>query len=584
MKAIMAMEIRMTDMLAMPINPAFALLLAGVLMAFIPQWQIRKAISLIAPLLALWLWLQVDAFGSYGGIHIAAIGLDLQPFRFDGLSRIWALIFIIASFLNAIYALHERDQVQDAMAAMYGGAAMGAVFAGDLLSLFVFWELTAITSVFLIWRAGTEASRMAGLRYLVMHVGSGVLLLAGAVVLHGQTGSWAFEHIGLETGLAGWLLMLGFGVKAAFPILHTWLQDAYPKASITGAVVLSSFTTKMAIYALARGFAGEDILIVIGAIMTAFPVFFAVIENDLRRVLSFSINNQLGFMVVGIGVGTALGVNGAAAHAFADVIFKGLLFMSMGAVMYRTGTAKATELGGLFRSMPFSAFFCLIGAGSISAFPFLSAFVTKSLILAAVADEGHWIVFGVLIFASAGVLEHAGIKIPYFAFFAHDSGKRPKEAPWNMLLAMGLAAFLCVFLGVNYGWLYNLLPFEMAYEPYTFGHIVGQMQLLLAAIFAFALLVRIGWYPPEVRMTILDIDWLWRKPVKAVLLWANAISDRLFWVMELDAARYVRNIGKVLRSMLSPHGAFARVVPRGALAGWTAMFLTLALAIVYFAP
>ncbi len=421
------------------------------------------------------------------------------------------------------------------------------------------------------------------MRYLVMHVGSGVLLLTGAVLLHSQSGSWAFDHIGLETGLAGWLLLLGFGIKAAFPLLHSWLQDAYPKATIPGAVILSSFTTKMAIYALARGFAGEDILIYVGVVMTAFPVFFAVIENDLRRVLSFSINNQLGFMVVGIGIGTTLGINGAAAHAFADVIFKGLLFMSMGAVMLRTGTAKATELGGLFRSMPFSALFCLIGAGSISAFPFLSAFVTKSLILAAVADEGHWIVWGVMIFASAGVLEHAGIKIPYFAFFAHDSGKRPKEAPWNMLLAMGISAFLCIFLGVNYGWLYALLPYEMAYAPYTFDHIVGQMQLLLAAIFAFALLVRIGWYPPEVRMTILDIDWFWRKPAKAVLIWLNAILDRLIGVILLARQRRIKRIGTVLTAMFSPHGAFARVVPHGALAGWTAAFLALALGLAYFA-
>jgi len=573
----------MTELLASPINPAFALLIGGFLMALLPDWRQRKFVALAAPLVALWLWMQVSVYGSYGGIHIAAIGLDLQPFRFDGLSRIWALIFIIAAFINAIYSLHERDRVQDAMAAIYGGSAMGAVFAGDLLSLFVFWELTAITSVFLIWRTGTTASRKAGMRYLVMHVGSGVLLLAGAVLLQAQTGSWAFEHIGLEAGLAGWLLFLGFGIKAAFPFLHTWLQDAYPKATISGAVILSSFTTKMAIYALARGFAGEDILIYIGMIMTAFPVFFAVIENDLRRVLSFSINNQLGFMVVGIGIGTTLGINGAAAHAFADVIFKGLLFMSMGAVMLRTGTAKATELGGLFRSMPFSAFFCLIGAASISAFPLFSAFVTKALILAAVADEGHWFVFGVLIFASAGVLEHAGIKIPYFAFFAHDSGKRPKEAPWNMLLAMGIAAFLCIFLGVNYGWLYALLPYPVLYEPYTFGHIVGQMQLLLAAIFAFGLLIKLGLYPPEVRMTILDSDWFWRKPLKQFVLWLNAVFDRLFGALENALDAKIQGIGRSLTALLSPQGASARILPGGVLTGWTAVLLLLALLTAYLA-
>ncbi|MBL4596398.1 MAG: Na(+)/H(+) antiporter subunit D [Robiginitomaculum sp.] len=573
----------MSELFAGPMNPAFALILAGLLMAFIPDWRVRKFIALAGPVLALWLWLQVGVFGSTGGIHIAAIGLDLEPFRFDGLSRIWALIFIIAAFINALYALHDHDQVQDAMAAMYGGAAIAAVFAGDLLTLFVFWELTAITSVFLIWRAGTEASRQAGIRYLVMHVGSGILLLIGAVLLQSETGSWAFEHIGLESGLAGWLIFIGFGIKASFPFLHSWLQDSYPKATVTGTVVLASFTTKMAIYALARGFAGEDILIYIGVAMAVFPVFFAVVENDLRRVLSFSLTNQLGFMVVGIGIGTTLAINGTAAQVFAHVLFKGLLFMSMGAVLYRVGTTKASELGGLFRSMPFSALFCLIGAGSISAFPFLSAFVTKALILAAVADEGHWIVLGLLIFASAGVMEHAGIKIPYFAFFAHDSGKRPKEAPWNMLLAMGIAAFLCVFLGINYGWLYDLLPYPIIYEPYTFGHIVGQMQLLLAAIFAFALLLRIGWYPSEVRLTILDIDWFWRKPIKSFLLWLNAVSDRMIAAIQVHLGKQIDGAGRALASILSPYGSVARLVPRGVLVGWAAAFLALALLTVYLA-
>lgn len=565
------------------LNPAFALLLGGILMAISPHWRIRKAIALIAPVVALALWVKVGSFGNYAHLNIPELGGQLELFRFDGLSRIWGLVFIIAAFLNALYSLKEQDAVQDVMAVLYAGATMAAVYAGDLLTLFFFWEMTAITSVFLIWRSGTEKARAAGIRYLVMHIGSGVLLLAGAILLHAKTGSWAFGHIGLETGLAGWLLLIAFGIKAAFPLLHTWLQDAYPKATITGTVVLSAFTTKMAIYALARGFAGTELLIYVGAVMTAFPVFFAVIENDLRRVLSYSINNQLGFMVVGIGVGTALGVNGAAAHAFADVIFKGLLFMSMGAVMLRTGTTKATELGGLFRSMPFSAFFCMIGAAAISAFPLFSAFVTKSLILASVADEGHWFVWLVLIFASAGVLEHAGIKIPYFAFFAHDSGKRPKEAPWNMLLAMGIAAFLCVFLGVNYGWLYSLLPMKMHYAPYTFDHVVGQMQLLLAAIFAFGLLVRLGWYPPEKRMEILDVDWIWRRPGKALVLWTHAMLDRSLAAAQNLLAERSRKWGQSLTEMLAPHGAFARTLPTGVLAGWTVALLTVALVVAYLA-
>ena len=573
----------MTELFASPYNPAWAILAAGLIIAALPWHRARKAVMLAGPVVALALWLKMNAYGSYEHVQIDSIGAVLTAFRFDGLSRIWGLVFIIAAFLNALYALHERDRLQDTMSVLYGGAAMAAVYAGDLVTLFIFWEITAFTSVFLIWRSGTAAARNAGMRYLVMHVGSGVLLLAGAVLLHAQTGSWKFGHIGLEAGLAGWLIFIGFGIKAAFPLLHTWLEDAYPKATITGAVVLSAFTTKMAIYALARGFAGTELLIYIGAVMTAFPVFFAVIENDLRRVLSFSINNQLGFMVVGIGVGTALGINGAAAHAFADVIFKALLFMSMGAVLYRTGTTKASELGGLFRSMPFSALFCLIGAGSISAFPFLSAFVTKALILASVADEGHWFIWLVLVFASAGVLEHAGIKIPYFSFFAHDRGWRVKEAPWNMLLAMGIAAFLCIFIGVNHRWLYALMPFTNDFEPYTPGHIVGQMQLLLAAIFAFALLMRLGWYPAEKPMTILDIDWFWRKPGKAFAQWVYAISARLW-------AQFMRGFGcmadqgsSMLAAALSPSGSLSRSLPAGVLAAVTAAVLTFALLAAYMA-
>jgi multicomponent Na+:H+ antiporter subunit D len=571
----------MTDLLAAQINPAWAILLAGLIIAVLPWHNARKAIMLLAPVVALLLWLKMSAYGDFSTLNLETIKVSLTTFRFDGLSRIWGLIFIIAIFLNALFALHDKDRLQDTMSVLYAGAAMAAVFAGDLITLFIYWEMTAFTSVFLIWRTGTAEARNAGMRYLVMHVGSGVLLLAGAVLLHAQTGSWAFNHIGLETGLAGWLILIGFGIKAAFPFLHSWLQDAYPKATITGAVVLSAFTTKMAIYALARGYAGTDILIYIGAIMALFPVFFAVIENDLRRVLSFSINNQLGFMVVGIGVGTSLGINGAAAHAFADVLFKGLLFMSMGAVLYRTGTTKASELGGLFRSMPITAFFCLIGAGSISAFPFLSAFVTKALILAAVADEGHWIIWLILVFASAGVLEHAGIKIPYFSFFAHDSGRRVKEAPWNMLLAMGIAAFLSVFIGVNHRWLYALLPYANDYEPYTLGHIVGQMQLLLAAIFAFALLMRIGWYPAEKRMTILDIDWFWRKPGKALGQWIYAITGRLWSYAMSGVKKTCSNVTSTMATVLSPQGSFSRAFPAGVLAGWAAAMLTLALLAVY---
>ncbi|WP_339739889.1 Na(+)/H(+) antiporter subunit D [uncultured Maricaulis sp.] len=560
-------------------SPAWPIIIGGLISALIPNNNVRKGLALLAPVLAGLCWYNLE-LGTFGVVEFG--GFTLETLRFDAYSRIWSLIFIIAAFLNGLYGLHEKDRVTDAAGLIYAGGALGAVFAGDLMTLFLFWELTAISSVFLIWSARNKAATKAGLRYLAIHVLSGVLLLTGAVIHAGETGSWAFEHIGLDSP-GGFLIFIAFGIKAAFPFLHNWLQDAYPKATVVGTVILSAFTTKMAIYALARGFAGEDSLIYIGAIMTIFPVFFAVVENDLRKVLSYSLNNQLGFMVVAIGIGSELALNGAAAHAFVHIIYKGLLFMSMGAVLHRVGTVKASELGGLFKSMPATAFFCLIGSASISAFPLFSGFVAKAMILAAVAQEGHWVVWLMLVFASAGVLEHSGIKIPYFAFFGHDSGRRVREAPVNMLMAMGLGALMCVYLGINYGKLYDLLPYQNAiYQPYTFDHVVGQMQLLLGAIFAFAFLLKVGAYPAEKRSVNLDFDWVYRRFGDGLARWSWLMLDRLSASMGNVWGRLMSGIGGRLYQVFSPMGALSRDIPSGVLAIWTSALLAVVLIIAYF--
>ena len=437
-------------------------------------------------------------------------GMDISPVRVDGLSLIFGWLFHLAAFLAALFSLHLRERVQHVAALLYAGAALGAIFAGDLLTLFVFWELMALSSVCLIWaRRGPRAQR-AGLRYLLTHLLSGLLLLAGALVCARATGSLMFGEIGANS-LAGGLLLAAFGIKCAFPLVHNWLTDAYPEATPTGTVYLSMFTTKVAVYALARGFPGTDLLIYVGVAMTCFPIFYAVIENDLRRVLAYSMINQIGFMVCGIGIGTSLALAGAIAHAFNDVIFKGLLMMSMGAVLHMTGRINGSDLGGLYKSMPKTTALCVVGAASISAFPLFSGFVSKSLVMSAAIGEGYsWIWLG-LLFASAGVFHHAGIKIPFFAFFAHDSGIRTTEPPLNMLLAMALAAGLCIAIGVAPGWLYSMVPYEFVYEPYTATHVLAQLQLLLFSALAFVWLRLSGLYPPELRSVNLDVEWLYRR-------------------------------------------------------------------------
>ena len=486
--------------------PGLLLIGAGLLAPLVPA-RLRPAFLLLAPAAE---FAHLLSLAPGMTLRSEVFGFALEWVRVDRLSLAFGYVFVIASLLYAVFAWHLRGRLEPSAAMVYAGAAMSAVFAGDFLTLFLYWELTAITAVLVIWARGSERAFRAGFRYIVVQLASGVLLAAGAAWRYAETGSLAFGAIGLDQP-GGVLLLLAFGIKCAFPFLHNWLQDAYPEATATGTVVLSAFTTKLGIYALARGFPGTEMLIWIGTAMAAFPIFYAVIENDLRRVLAYSMNNQLGFMVVGVGVGTELSLNGTVAHAFADILFKGLLFMSMGAVLLRTGTVNGTNLGGLYKSMPWTTGFCIVGAASISAFPLFSGFVTKSLIMTAVAGDGRIVEWLILLFASAGVFHHAGIKIPYFAFFAHDAGIRCREAPANMLIAMGIAAALCIGIGVLPDLFYSILPFAVAYEPYTASHVVAQLQLLVFSALAFAVLMRTGIYPPELRSVNLDFDWLYRR-------------------------------------------------------------------------
>jgi multicomponent Na+:H+ antiporter subunit D len=557
--------------------PVGLTLVVGGVLAALTRGRLRDAVSLGAPLLAL-AQLVILQHGDHARLEL--LGYTLVLMHVDRLSLLFGYIFAIASFLVSVYQLHASDGVQRAAALIYAGTAIAAVFAGDLLSLFAFWEMSAIASLVLIWARRTERASRAGMRYVAVQLVSGLLLLVGALMREAATGSLAFEYVGLAAP-GGALLLLAFGIKASFPFLHNWLQDAYPEATESGTVALSAFTTKLGIYALARAFPGTELLIWVGATMTAFPIFYAVIENDLRRVLAYSMTNQLGFMVVGIGIGTDLALNGAVAHAFADILFKSLLFMSMGAVLLRTGTVNGTDLGGLYKSMPWTTGFCIVGAASISAFPLFSAFVTKSMIMAAVAGEGHIAVWLVLLFASAGVFHHAGIKIPYFAFFAHDSGIRCKEAPGNMLAAMGLAAALCIGIGVFPGALYALLPWASEYEPYTASHVLSQLQLLVFSAIAFAVLMRTGIYPPELRAINIDSDIAYRRWGPQLLRGAGAAIGG---AGNLLAGIGTRALGRVLTSIERHHGAdgvLARTWTTGGMVLWVALLLAAYLAVYY---
>ncbi|MEP1445985.1 MAG: Na(+)/H(+) antiporter subunit D [Paraglaciecola sp.] len=547
----------------------FVIFFVAALFAAITHGWLRAAIMLAAPILgAINLWMTPE--GSYWAISF--LDFELSVLRVDRLAILFGYLFHLAAFIAIVYSLHLRDRMQQTASMLYAGSALGAVFAGDLLTLFVFWELLAITSVFLIWARRTNQSYHAGMRYLLFQVISGLLLLGGVIAFANMSGSLLFENIGL-TGVHGWLIFIAFGIKCGFPFLHNWLTDGYPEATPTGTVFLSAFTTKVAVYALARGYPGTELLVYIGAAMTCFPIFFAVIENDLRRVLAYSLINQLGFMVVGIGIGTALAINGAVAHAFNDVIFKGLLFMSMGAVLHVTGKMNGSELGGLYKTMPKTTILCIIGAASISAFPLFSGFVSKSMIMSAALNNDHTWVWLMLLFASAGVFHHAGIKIPYFAFFAHDSGIRAKEPPLNMILAMTIAATLCITIGIFPEYLYQLLPYEMDYNPYDATHVLAQTQLLFFSALAFVWLNLYKMYPPELLSVNLDVDWIYRRLIPRTLQRLGNAKQALVLAVSHLSAQHLPKLTNYISRHYAPQGSLAKTSSTGTAVMWIVLML-----------
>lgn len=510
---------------------AFIFIFGAVLIPFL-KGRIRSIFLLTLPILAFANLLLLPPGQSW---EIVFLDYTLILCRIDRLSLVFGYIFILITFIGVIYAIHVKDALQHTAAFCYAGGALGVTFSGDLFSLYFFWELMAVASTFLILARKTKDARQAAFRYFMWHFFGGVCLLAGIILYVSTRGTIAFSYIGL-TDLASILIFIGFCLNAAIFPFHSWLPDAYPRATITGAVFMSAMTTKSAVYILARTYPGSEVLMWAGAFMTCFPIFYAVIANDMRRVLSYSLINQVGFMICGIGIGSQLAINGVAAHAFCHIIYKALLFMSMGAVLHMTGKIRATDLGGLYKYMPVTAVFCIIGAASISAFPLFSGFISKSLTVTAVAEQHQTLIWLMLLFASAGVFHHAGIKVPFFVFFGHDSGIVTKEPPFNMQLAMGIAAFICIFLGVYPAPLYQILPFPVDYVPYTFFHVIGMLELLMFGALAFAVLILSGFYPPELCAINLDTDWFFRLPGRA-FIWC---CDRPLKAMEKAIQELIR--------------------------------------------
>ncbi len=492
------------------IHPSLVLF-AGAAVLPLLRVKERKVWLLAVPavVLALVLTMATGQFGS-----VAFLDWTLVFGRVDALSRVFAIIMALMCLIGSLYALKVEDTGQHVAAWTYVGGSLGVIFAGDLLVVFLFWELMAVSSVFLIWARRTPESLGAGFRYLLVHTFGGLALLAG-IVLYGtaQGGEFTFEAFStVDPGLGVWLILIGILLNAAVPPLHAWLPDAYPAATFSGSVFLSAFTTKTAVYALCRGFAGFEILIVLGVIMALYGVIYAFLVNDPRRLLAYHIVSQVGFMVAGVGIGTAMAINGAVAHAFAHILYKGLLFMGCGTVLFMTGRSKFTELGGLYAKMPWTMFFTLIGALSISAVPLFSGFVSKSMTIAAGYEAHHYWAAFLLMLVSVGTFVSINLKLVYYIWFGErradeETWKRAADPGWNMTAAMGMTAFLCFFIGIFPASLYNLLPHAVDYRPFTSYHLSETLQLLAFAALGFYLLRKK--LAPKAAAS-LDLDWFYR--------------------------------------------------------------------------
>jgi multicomponent Na+:H+ antiporter subunit D len=489
-------------------HPGLILLVTALVVSFL-HGRFQRAWLLFGSASSLLAWSRLDSGSS---LAIPFSGYELVLLRVDGLSLVFALVFALIALIGFVYALHDESRGERVASLVYAGSSLGVVFAGDWVTLFVFWELMAISSLFVIWQGGTEGAFRAGYRYLLVHVSGGSLLFAG-VLLHLHRGGSA--SVGALTGgatdpLAFWLILVGVGLNAAIPPLHAWLTDAYPEASVTGSVFLSAFTTKTAVYVLVRAFPGAEALAWAGALMALYGVVYAVLENDIRRLLAYHIVSQVGYMVAGVGLGTALALDGATAHAFSHIIYKALLFMGAGAVLHATGLRKATELGGIGSQMKLVTLLYMVAAFSISGVPLFNGFISKSMVVSAAAESHLGAIELLLTLASVGTFLSVGLKLPYFTFFGESRGNEVRPVPKNMLVAMSAAAFLCLLYGLAPGLLYRILPLGSEYHPFTLDHVVSAIQLLVGTAMAFQLLLpKLAPKPYQ----SLDTDWFYRRPL-----------------------------------------------------------------------
>ncbi|GAA5263348.1 Na(+)/H(+) antiporter subunit D [Methanocalculus sp. MC3] len=530
-------------------------------------------------------------------------GIELSLLSVDGLSRVVGYIFAGISVLAVIYSSQE-ERISHQMALLVQVASgMGIVYAGDFITLFIFWELLALSSLALIWH-GYEGSQGAGYRYALMHILGGVFLLAAIAVQFAETGSL---QIGLAApGTAAFLFIIGIGMNAAIIPLHAWLPESYSKASIVGSVILCIFTTKAAVYLLARTLPGSEAVMYLGAIMVVYGLVFAILQDDMRMLLSYHVISQVGYMVAAVGIGTTLALNGGIAHLFNHILYKALLFMVVGAIIYQTGRHRLSELGGLGKQMPITFYVSLIASAAIAGVPGFNGYVSKEMIVGAAAESGLLTLELLLLIGSIGTFL-SFVKLNYYAFIREKLDLITRDPPVPMLIAMVMTASACVIYGV-YPWiLFSILPYPVTHDIFSISHIL-EMILIFAAVLLNLWIVRSmiqkpTYIPPDMMdlyraggrgvlylsHTLLPClqnsisgsldrcvngaSWLSKNPVMAVDILSHAISVPLSFNPERRREKEIR-----LSILIN---TYPQAIPQSTNAGY-GIFLVAAIAFAYF--
>lgn len=552
------------------IAPGFLLIAAGLLIPVLPR-MLRPVIAVLAPLAGLFhlLALPTGPHGTFEmlGITIATINVSETGFALG-------IAMLVAGTLAGVFNWHERAGLPVSAGLVYVGCAVGAVLAGDLPSFFLFFELASVSAAFLVWAGGTERSLGAGMRFAVANILAGVLLLEAFLLTYKATGSVGFFTGDLGTS-AGIYLILALGLKAAFPVLHAWLTDAYPESTPGGTVLLSVFGITTAIYALSRFLPGEDLLRLIGPIMIAFPVLLALLANDLRRTLCYGIISQAGLAVTAIGIGTPEALSAATVLMIANIFGFLVLFMAIGAVLYRTGTASAAALGGLAATMPLTTGFAVLGGLSVAGLPVLAGGTAVPYLMTAIWADGGPVVAALALFGVAGVWAHAGLRVPATAFFGEKRtpGLKTEEAPVHMRFAMLLGIAACIAVGT--------MPYWGGSATFELAGLILHLEVLAFALLVFLAARAWGLLPREEPSALIDVDWLYRKLGPQIVGVVMSVTSAAYTAWQNFISSRINNGFRAMFAAAGPQTNIASTWGTGLGVLWVAILLVVMLLVSY---